>query len=82
MGEEIISLRDAKARLSELAERAARGVDVVIAKHGRPAARLTAAHHKRKRVELASLQALVKAMPKQREGAGRALRRLREDTRY
>lgn len=82
MNEETISLRDAKAQLSELAERAANGVDIVIAKHGRPTARLTAAREKRKRVDLARLQALVKAMPKQSESAGRALRRLREDARY
>ena len=41
MNDEIVSLREAKAQLSELAERAANGVDVVIAKHGRPTARLT-----------------------------------------
>lgn len=82
VNEETISLRDAKARLSELAERAAAGVDVVIAKHGRPTARLTAARGKRKRVNLAHLQALVRTMPKQTEGAGEALRRLREAARY
>lgn len=82
VNEETISLRDAKARLSELAELAASGVDVVIAKHGRPTARLTAARGKRKRVDLARLQALVRAMPKQPEGAGETLRRLREAARY
>lgn len=82
MSEEIISLRDAKAHLSELAERAASGVDVVISKHGRPAARLTAAHAKRKRVSLATLQELTTGTPLQSEGAGRALRRLRDSARY
>jgi len=36
-----IGVFEAKNRLSELLERAARGEEVVITKHGRPAARLT-----------------------------------------
>lgn len=82
MNEETISLREAKARLSELAERAHAGVDIVIAKHGRPTARLTSARGNRKRVDLARLQELVKTMPRQRETAGRALRRMRDASRY
>ncbi|HEX5353779.1 MAG TPA: type II toxin-antitoxin system prevent-host-death family antitoxin [Rhodanobacteraceae bacterium] len=77
-----ISLRDAKARLSELADRAASGAEMEITKHGRPIARLVAAHRTRKPVDLARLRALTDAMPFQREGAGRALRRLRGQTRY
>ncbi|MGH8112869.1 MAG: type II toxin-antitoxin system Phd/YefM family antitoxin [Rhodanobacteraceae bacterium] len=38
MHDETVSMREAKARLSELAERAADGADIVIAKHGRPTA--------------------------------------------
>ena len=79
---EMISLRDAKAKLSELADLAAKGVDVVIAKHGRPTARLTAARRKHKPVDLALLQNLTNAMPRQPEGAGKALRRLRDQARY
>lgn len=82
MGEQQVSLREAKARLSELTECAAAGIDVVIAKHGRPVARLTQPKALRKRVDLTQLQALTHGMPLQRQGAGRALRRLREGTRY
>jgi len=82
MPEEIVSLRDAKARLSELADRAAAGVDVVIAKHGHPTARLTAVARQVKPVELAVLRALTDATRKQPESASRALRRLRESARY
>lgn len=78
----MISLRDAKARLSELAERAAAGEELVIAKHGRPVARLTAARRTRKPVDLQQLRALTRAMPRQPEGAGRMLRRLRDQARY
>jgi prevent-host-death family protein len=77
-----VSLRDAKARLSELADRAAAGADSVISKHGRPVARLTAARRARKHVDLARLRALTAASPRQPEGAGRALRRLRDQARY
>lgn len=35
------SLRDAKARLSELIDQAARGEDIVITRRGRPVARLS-----------------------------------------
>lgn len=77
-----VSLREAKAKLSELAERVADGGDIVISKHGKPAARLTAVRRARKPVDLAKLQALVRNTPRQPEGAGRALQRLRDQTRY
>lgn len=82
MNDEIVSLREAKAQLSELAERASNGIDVVIAKHGRPAARLTAARAARKRVDLAALRELTDSQPRQSENAGRAMRRLRDAARY
>lgn len=82
MNEEIVSLREAKAQLSELAERAAQGVDIVIAKHGRPAARLTAALTARKRVDLVALRELTASQPRQRESAGRAIRKIRDEARY
>jgi prevent-host-death family protein len=82
MNARIVSLRDAKAHLSELAERAAAGADMVISKHGRPVARLTAARRVRRRVDLDRLHALTEAMPRQAEGAGRTMRRLRDASRY
>lgn len=82
MNDEIVSLRDAKAQLSELVERAASGVDIVIAKHGRPAARLTAALASRKRVDLAVLRELTDSQPRQPESAAKTVRRLRDAARY
>lgn len=82
MAEDTVSLRDAKARLSQLTERAAAGAEIVIAKHGRATARLVAARRVRKPIDLGALRALVRAMPRQNEGAGRALRRLRDAARY
>lgn len=80
--EEVVSIREAKAQLSELAARAARGVDIVIAKHGRPEARLVAARRARKPIDLAVLRALVRAMPRQPQPAARVLRTLRDQSRY
>jgi prevent-host-death family protein len=37
---EIVNVADAKARLPELIERASRGEEIVLARHGRPRARL------------------------------------------
>ena len=42
MARQTYNLYDAKTALSELVDRAAGGEDIVIAKHGRPLARLTA----------------------------------------
>ncbi|HEX5960385.1 MAG TPA: type II toxin-antitoxin system prevent-host-death family antitoxin [Rhodanobacteraceae bacterium] len=82
MTDQTVSVREAKARLSELAERAADGVDIVIAKHGRPAARLTTVRRTRKPVDLEKLQALTRAMPTQPENASLAIRRMRDQSRY
>ncbi len=40
----VVNLHEAKARLSELVERVQGGEEVVIARRGRPAARLVAEH--------------------------------------
>lgn len=81
MNARTVSLKDAKARLSELSERAAAGTDMVIVKHGQPVTRLTAAQRRRKPMDLAQLRTLTATMPRQPEGAGRALRRLRDRAR-
>lgn len=82
MDDDIVTLRNAKARLSELTERAAAGETIVIAKRGKPVARLSAPVTERKPVNLAVLRKLTRAMPRQSEGAGRFLRRLRDQSRY
>ncbi|MDN5863299.1 MAG: type II toxin-antitoxin system prevent-host-death family antitoxin [Salinisphaera sp.] len=82
MSEQTVSIRDAKAHLSELAARAGTGAEIVISKHGKPTARLVPVRKPRKPVDLARLQALTCDLPRQPEGAGRALRRLRNQARY
>ncbi|MCE7951142.1 MAG: type II toxin-antitoxin system Phd/YefM family antitoxin [Xanthomonadales bacterium PRO7] len=82
MSQHTVSIRDAKAHLSELAERVAQGAQVVIAKHGKPTARLVPVHAPRKPIELARLQALTRGMVRQPESDGQAVRRLRDQARY
>lgn len=82
MEPEVVSLHEAKAQLSELTERAARGIDIVIAKRGRLVARLTAARRPRKRVDLSVLREVTRHQRLQAEGAGKALRRMRDSARY
>ena len=45
-----VNIADAKARLPELVERASRGEEVVIARHGKPRARLVALETRTRRV--------------------------------
>lgn len=82
MSETTVSLADAKARLSELTELAAGGEEVVITKRGKPVVRLSPADEPRRRVALDVLRRLTDRMPKQGEGAGKFMRRVRDESRY
>lgn len=77
-----VSLADAKARLSELAERAESGDSVIITRRGKPVARLTTAAPERKPVNIDALRQLTVRMPPQAESASQFIRKLREDARY
>ena len=77
-----VNLADAKARLSELVERARSGEIVVITRRGRPVARLTSASPARKPVDLEMLTGVTNPMPRQAESTGRFIGKLREDARY
>ncbi len=77
-----ISLADAKARLSELVDRAEAGETVAITRHGKPVAQLVPADRPRKRIDPADLKALTETMPKQAESAGDFMRRMRDRDRY
>jgi prevent-host-death family protein len=77
-----VNLADAKARLSELVERAAAGDTVCIVRRGKPVAQLTAIASSRKPIDLDALRALTKTMPRQDEPAGKFVRRMRDEERY
>ena len=77
-----VSLAEAKARLSELVERAAAGETLCITRRGKPSAQLTAAATPRKRIDIDALRALTDRMAPQSESAGEFVRRMRDGDRY
>ncbi|MDO8862699.1 type II toxin-antitoxin system prevent-host-death family antitoxin [Haliea sp. E1-2-M8] len=82
MSTETISLADAKAHLSEITERAARGETLFITKHGKPVAQLVRPAAPRKPVSLPLLRALTDGMPEQVQSAGEFMREQRDNARY
>jgi prevent-host-death family protein len=79
---ESVNLADAKARLSELVERAAAGETVQITRRGKPVAQLTRAEVPRKKIDMASLRALTESTPRQNEPARIFIRKMRDRERY
>lgn len=79
---ETVNLADAKARLSELVERAAAGETVRITRRGKPVAQITSINAPRKRIDIASLRALTDSMPRQKEPARVFIRKMRNRERY
>ena len=77
-----VSLSEAKAHLSELAELAGAGETVIITKHGKAVGRLSAPEKPRKPIDLEALRRLTARMPYQEEEAGAFMRRYRESERY
>lgn len=77
-----VGLADAKAQLSELADRASRGETVVITKHGKPIAKLVQSSSTRKPVSLDRLRDLTESMPVQSQAAGEFMREQRNSSRY
>ncbi len=79
---EAVTLADAKARLSELVERAASGERVSITRRGKPVVQITAIETPRKPVDLGRLRALTEAMKPQPETSADFIRRMRDEDRY
>jgi prevent-host-death family protein len=77
-----VNLAAAKARLSELVERAAAGDPVCITRRGKPVAQITAIKTPRKRIDIAALSAMTDAMPLQAERSRDLIRRMRDEDRY
>ena len=78
----IVSLADAKARLSELVGQAAQGEPISITRRGKPVAQITAVDRPRRPVELAALRHLTEAMPLQPSPAQDWMREVRDQERY
>jgi len=78
----VVSLADAKAHLSELVDRANEGTSMVIARRGKPVARLTAAVRPRKQVDAAMLRALTAGTSLQEQAGADLVRSMRDGDRY
>jgi prevent-host-death family protein len=79
---ETVSLADAKARLSELVDRAEAGEPVTITRRGKAVAQITAVRQTRQPINAAALIALTENMQMQEESAGDFIRRMRDEDRY
>lgn len=77
-----VNIAEAKARLSELVERAEAGDTVCITRRGKPVAKLTTAKPDWQPVDVDALRRLTTDMPRQKQGAGAFMRRLRDGDRY
>ena len=73
-----VNLTQAKARLSELLDKVEAGQDVVITRHGKAVAHMSAAAGPRKPIPLQELAEFRAAMPRLRRPAGELLRDLRD----
>ena len=82
MAEPTTNLKDAKARLSELIERARAGETVTISRRGKVVAQLTASPAARRPIDLDGLRALTRRLPRADRDAGELVRELRDDARY
>jgi prevent-host-death family protein len=79
---ETVRLADAKARLSELVDRAEVGDAVTMTRRGTAVALITAIKPPRKPIDIAALRALTGSMPMPAESAGDFIRRMRDEDRY
>ena len=76
-----VDLAHAKARSSELVDRGSTGEAVVITRHGKPVARLTAVEKPWEPIGLDDLKAFARSVSKQSEPAGDVVRRMRDEDR-
>jgi prevent-host-death family protein len=79
---EDVTLAAAKAHLSELVERAAKGEPVRITRRGKPVARLVGVERQRRPIDLDALRALTASQPMQPEPARSWLPLARDEERY
>jgi prevent-host-death family protein len=77
-----VTVAEAKAHLSELIDRAARGEPVRITRRGKLVARLTGVERQVKPIDLNALRALTASQPAQAEPARSWLRSVRDGERY
>ena len=77
-----VTLADAKARLSELVERATLGESVCITRRGKAVAQISAITAPPMPLDFAAMNALARTMPLQPQSAGVFVRQMRDEDRY
>lgn len=82
MPDSTTNLKEAKARLSELVDRAQAGETITISRRGRIVARIVASPATRKPVDLHALRALTQRLPASATESGELIRELRDRERY
>ena len=82
MPESTTNLKEAKARLSELVDRALAGETITISRRGRAVAQITASPVTRKPVDVQALRAVTQRLPRSEKDAGDTIRELRDRERY
>lgn len=75
-----MNVRETRERLSQLLDAVAQGEEIVILRHGKPAARLTAPQTEE--VRFPDRSTLRQALPEASESATAVVRHLRNDSRY
>lgn len=74
-----VNLAQAKARLSELLDKVEAGEEVIITRHGRPAARVLPPSQPRRPLPLDELAAFRATMPSLRRPSAELLREMRDE---
>ncbi len=74
-----VNLAQAKAGLSALLNRVERGEEIVITRHGKPVAQLSAVHQPKKPLDLKALAEFRAMMPRSKVSSTVLLRRLRDE---
>jgi prevent-host-death family protein len=77
-----VTLAEAKASLNALIDRVEAGETVAITRRGKQIAVLAPPERRLKRVDIEALRAISDATPRQSEGAGDFVRRMRDEDRY
>lgn len=74
-----VSIAEAKARLSEIIDKAAHGEEIIITRRGTPVARVTAVATPRAPIDFHRVDAFRSSLKLDRKGSTALIRRMRDD---
>jgi len=77
-----VNVVEAKAHLSELLDKVENGETVVITRHGKPVANVTAAAQPKESIPFERLRSFRATMPRRRGSSAAAIRKMRDEERY